>query len=139
MAVYVLDTSAIFAALKQEPDYERVKDLLESAEKDPETRLLVPFMALMEMQYGLMREMSSEDVMFWTDVVRAWPVDVKESTPDWGIRAAHIKSNARVSLGDAWVAALALESEATLVHKDPEFESVNELKDMKLRYDRDNR
>jgi predicted nucleic acid-binding protein len=139
MTRYVLDTSAIIAALKQEPDFEKVRDLLRAAERGAETELVVPYMALMEMQYRFMRDMSEDDVQFWVDVVRAWPIGVVESTADWGKSAARIKATAHVSLGDAWIAALALDMDATLVHKDPEFESVSSLSDLRLQYDRDAR
>jgi predicted nucleic acid-binding protein len=37
-------------------------------------------------------------------------------------KAAEIKATCRLSIADAWVAASAELSKATLVHKDPEFE-----------------
>ncbi len=39
-------------------------------------------------------------------------------------KAAELKATCRVSLADAWIAASALLHGATLVHKDPEFETV---------------
>ena len=50
------------------------------------------------------------------------------------IRAASIKATHRLSLADAWIAATALELDATLVHKDPEFEKLLELKEERLPY-----
>ena len=44
MALYVLDTSAVIAALREEPEYEKVQDLLRAADTDDETQVMVPFM-----------------------------------------------------------------------------------------------
>ena len=53
---------------------------------------------------------------------------VVESDPDWRSAAAGVKSRGRISIADAWVASLALMRDAKLVHKDPEFDAVEELK-----------
>jgi predicted nucleic acid-binding protein len=49
-------------------------------------------------------------------------------------RAAAIKAQFPVSLADAWIAAAALELDAVLVHKDPEFEQVAGLRQEQLPY-----
>jgi len=138
MADYVLDTSAILAAFRGEPGNEEVNRVLRVAEAG-ETRVYVPFIALMEVEYQFLREMSEEDTEYWLGVALNWPIRVMESTPEWRHRAALVKAPGKVSLADAWVAALALELDAELVHKDPEFDAVDGLKAVKLPYDRDNR
>jgi predicted nucleic acid-binding protein len=60
-----------------------------------------------------------------------------ESLTLHGECGARIKAWGRISLADAWVAALALLNDAELVHKDPEFDSVLGLRALKLPYDRD--
>jgi len=47
-----------------------------------------------------------------------------QKTSSLGIFAAKLKANYRISVADAWIAALAKERNATLVHKDPEFEQI---------------
>jgi len=49
-------------------------------------------------------------------------------------RAAEIKASVPLSFADAWIAASALELDAVLVHKDPEFEQVEGLKQERLPY-----
>lgn len=44
-----------------------------------------------------------------------------------GEQAAEIKAYHPLSLADAWIAALALNRSAVLVHKDPEFEALSGL------------
>jgi predicted nucleic acid-binding protein len=57
-----------------------------------------------------------------------------ESSPEWGREAARIKSRVSLSIADAWNAALAVMLGAELVHKDPEFDHVPELKHRRLPY-----
>ncbi len=135
MTDYVLDTSAILTALFGEPGIERVEELLRRAEEHPdEDHVYVPFIALMEVEYQLLRDMPEDEVAKWLNVVQAWPVEIAESDPEWRHESASIKRGGKVSLADAWVAALAVRTRAGLVHKDPEFEKVPGLSDVRLPY-----
>ena len=136
MADYVLDTSAILAGFRGEAGHEDVERVLRAAEADGDTRVYVPFIALMEVEYQFLREMSADDTEYWMGVALNWPIHVVESTPEWRHEAAVVKARGRVSLTDAWIAALALTLDAELIHKDPEFDSVDGLKAQRLPYDR---
>ena len=135
--VYVLDTSAILASFKGERGFETVKAILREAERGQGTIVYVPFIAMMEVEYQFLREMSEDDVDYWLNVALNWPVELVESNPEWRHAAAQVKAPGKISLADAWVASLALLNDAELVHKDPEFEDVPNLKHLKLPYDRD--
>lgn len=54
----------------------------------------------------------------------ALPVLRVESTEALGRLAGRLKAEYRLSVADAWIAALASDRGAILVHKDPEFEQV---------------
>ena len=54
----------------------------------------------------------------------ALPVLRVESSEQLSQRAGKLKAAYRLSVADAWIAALAAEQDATLVHKDPEFEQI---------------
>jgi predicted nucleic acid-binding protein len=57
------------------------------------------------------------------------------STETMGIIASKIKSDYHLSVADAWIAALAKQRNAILVHKDPEFEQIeSEIQVLKLPY-----
>ena len=45
-------------------------------------------------------------------------------SPELLLRAAELTASYPLSLADAWIAASALEANAILVHKDPEFDAV---------------
>jgi predicted nucleic acid-binding protein len=129
---YVLDTSAVLAVLKAEPGYEKVAEILAEAESDAGQDLLLPFMAVMETQYRLLRDLPQEEVLAAVRLVEAWPVTVMESTPSWRQRAAEVKNRGGLSAADAWIVSLALLHDAELVHKDPEFDSVEGLRSYRL-------
>src|SRR5215207_3118456 len=95
--------------------------------------IYVPFIAMMEVQYKLMREFPQElDTRM--ALVASWPINVVESDPQWRELAAIVKAPGRISTADAWAAALALQNDAVLVHKDPEFEKVADLQELRLPY-----
>jgi predicted nucleic acid-binding protein len=125
---YVLDTSAVMAVLLGEPGAETTRDTIIGNED-----VLLPFVALMEVEYKLTRH-SRDAADKGLEAVASWPVEVVESNPPWRSEAARVKAGGNVSLADAWVAALALLKDAELVHKDPEFDSIPNLKHLRLPY-----
>jgi predicted nucleic acid-binding protein len=133
MATFVLDTSAILTVLNREDGLDTVIALLDMA-KDQQHDLYLPFMALMELEYLLMRRLSPEETMLILTMVAAWPVEIPRSTEEWRHHAAVVKSQTPLSVADAWIAALAILQHGELVHKDPEFERVPGLEMLKLPY-----
>ena len=49
-----------------------------------------------------------------------------ESSKELGLIAGRLKANNRISFADSWIAATAKSYDATLVHKDPEFDQLKE-------------
>jgi predicted nucleic acid-binding protein len=88
----------------------------------------------MEVRYKLFRDFGSDRSSTYLDILFGWPMRIVESTPEWGQVAADVKVPGKISLGDAWVAALGLIEDATVVHKDPEFDAVSDLKVFRLPY-----
>ena len=130
MRRFVLDTSAILSVLFEEDGADRVEELLSGKDSD----VFVPFIALMEAEYRLLRVMSRDEVEGVLLMVESWPVQVQESTPEWRRQAASVKAQGGLSVADSWVAALAILTDGELVHKDPEFDGVEGLKAVRLPY-----
>ena len=126
LTVYVLDTSAWLTLIEDEPGADTVQSLLEAAQAGGAI-LLTSFMSYMEVYYITRQERGVEEAQTRIDLMTALPVLRIESSARLSVRAAEIKATRRVSVADAWIAALAGEHEATLVHKDPEFDLVAEL------------
>lgn len=123
---YVLDSSALLAYLTNEPGADQVGDLLEQA-KHRRCRLLVPFMVFMETCYRIWQLEGEEAAKRTFADLSHLPiqrVDVEDRSL-W--LACEMKAVHRLSVGDAWVLAIALAHKAILVHKDPDFEPVGHL------------
>lgn len=128
---YVLDTSAILAVVLGESSGRAVVELLRQARQGKKS-IALPFMALMEAEYKLLRKFRREEVRSSLATVRGWPAEVVESNENWRHEAARLKAGGGLSLADAWMAALALLGDAELVHKDPEFDRIAGLRSVKL-------
>lgn len=99
-----------------------------------EELVLLPFMTIMEVDYVLRRVLPVPEVEHHVAALREWPVTIVESNPEWCRKAALVKSRGGLSVADAWIASLALLHDAELVHKDPEFDSVEGLRSYRLPY-----
>lgn len=123
VAVYVLDTSAWLTLIEDESGADTVQDLIENADAD-RILLLTSFMSYMEVYYITLQEHDEAEAMLRIELMASLPVFRIESSATLGNMAAEIKANFRLSVADAWIAALAKEHDAILIHKDPEFEQV---------------
>jgi len=123
MKCYVLDTSAILTLRDNEPGAEQVSDLLYSAERG-KVKVLLSFISLMEVLYRVWKDEGKLEGKLAYEQVQSLPLTIMHENPLSLEKAAAVKATERLSLADAWIAATAIMEEATLVHKDPEFESL---------------
>ena len=132
--LYVLDTSALFTLIEDEAGAEQVQDLLEQAKRG-EVQVLVSFMSFMEVYYISLQERGQEEAQERVKLLAALPMVRVESSESLGVQAGAFKAAHRLSVADAWIAALAQERDAMLVHQDPEFEQLESaVKVVKLPY-----
>lgn len=123
VSIYVFDTSAWLTLIGDEAGADTVQELLEKV-RAGEVIVLASFMSFMEVYYITLQERDTEEAQARVRLMAALPILRVESTQSLGILAAELKAAHRLSVADAWIAALAKERGATLVHKDPEFEQV---------------
>lgn len=144
MTDYVLDTSALITILGREPGVETILEILDAA-SDPAdrsvdtapsevTRVFLPFMALMELEYLSRQRLGDEEARRVCDLVKAWPVELVESSEEWRREAARIKASFPLSVADAWISSLATMMDAELAHKDPEYDAITGLRSLRLPY-----
>jgi predicted nucleic acid-binding protein len=88
----------------------------------------------MELEYLSLRRRSQEETQKALTLVEAWPVEIRDSTEAWRHLATRVKASVPVSAADAWICSLALLVDAELVHKDPEYDTVPDLKRLPLPY-----
>ena len=131
---YVFDTSAWLTLIEDEAGADVVESLLEKANAGS-VEILVSFMSFMEVFYITLQERDIEEAQTRLSLMASLPIARAESTVSLSISAARLKAKHRMSVADTWIAALAQEKGATLVHKDPEFEQIEDALEMlKLPY-----
>lgn len=116
---YILDTSAWFALIEDEDGADTVAGLLEAA-RQGEVVVFTSFMSFMEVFYITLQERDRAEAEERVRLMAELSAVRVESTSPLGTLAAEIKAGHRLSVADAWIAALAKERGAALVHKDPE-------------------
>ena len=121
--IYVLDTSAWFTLIEDEAGAERAQELLEQARASTVV-VLVSFMSFMEVYYVTLQERGPAEAQTRVDLMAASAGLRVDSTEALSVLAGELKAKHRLSVADAWIAALAQERDAVLVHKDPEFEQI---------------
>jgi predicted nucleic acid-binding protein len=133
MSGYLLDTSALLTLRGDEAGAERVAELLREASTG-KTECHGCFITLMEVLYRVWKNEGEAAGRAAYAACLKLPINWLHESPALLERAASIKATHPLSLADAWIAASALELGATLVHKDPEFESLPGLIDERLPY-----
>ena len=116
---YVLDTSAILTLIEDEAGAERVEHVLNHEQ------VILPWIVLLEAYYVSQQERGQGEadrryaLLKQLTVTILWEID--EPTL---LTAARLKAAHHLSLADAVIAATAIRQNATLLHKDPEFETL---------------
>ncbi len=116
---YLLDTSALLTLIEDEAGADRIEHLLTH---EP---VILPWPVLLEAYYITQQERGQAEADRRYALIRQLPVtilwDMDEPTL---LTAARLKAAYRISLADALIAAFAIQHDAILVHKDPEFEAL---------------
>ena len=128
MAFLVLDSFALLTYLRDENGAESLQTLFEKASRK-DAPLLMTEVNYAEVKYIVLRK-DGRDA--WKSVERSLgslPIEFVPTTRALADTAANFKANHRISLADAFAAALAKEKKSELVTGDPEFEALeNEVK-----------
>ena len=122
MPAFCHDTSAILTLRDDEPGAERVAIHLEGP--DP---CFACFITRMEVLYRVWKDEGERSGRLAYEQLQSLPIQWVDQTEPLLLEASRIKALHRLSVADAWIAAAALLSRATLLHQDPEFEAITEL------------
>ena len=117
-----LDTSAILTLRDDEPGAERVARLLEGP--DP---CFACFITRMEVLYRVWKDEAETRGRLAYEQLQSLPIQWVDQTKPLLLEASRIKASHSLSVANAWIAAAALSSRATLVQKDPECEVTTPL------------
>ena len=124
MSRYLLDTSALLTLRDDEPGADRVAALLSQARTE-QVRCLGCFISLMEVFYRVWRDEGETAGRLAYEQCLVLPIHWIHESPELLIKAAQTKAAYPLALADAWIAACAILENAILIHKDPEFQSVD--------------
>ena len=127
---FLLDTSALVAFLENEAGADRVEEILKTKS------LIIPFVALLEIYYITLKGKGQEFAEKRYAMLKSLPAEfVWEIDEPILLDAGRFKGRHNLSLADAIIAAMAKKHEAVLIHKDPEYEQLdNEVKQLPLPY-----
>lgn len=123
-SVMVLDTSAWFTLAEAEAGADKVESYLAEAWMG-RVAAHASFVSLTELEYIRTREQGPESAAELIAFVKKQPVTWHHSDDALCSAAAKLKAAHRISFADSFVAALAQRLGATLVHKDPELNTLN--------------
>jgi len=122
--VYIFDTSALLAFIEDEDGADFAEDLLIKAEQN-EVIIFIAFVSLTEVMYITLQEKDEATAQARVDLIKSLSCIIEESSESLNFTAARLKAKNRISLADAYIAALCQEQNGILVHKDPEFDNLS--------------
>lgn len=130
--LFLPDTSAILTMMDNEEGAEVVENILRTKE------IVLPAIVLLEVYYTTIQHKNIEVAELRYATARSIKAShVAELSEPLLLKAGELKANFRISLADSIIAACAFVYDATLVHKDPEFEALEMIDQVKLPYKRD--
>lgn len=116
---YLLDSSALLTLIEDEPGADRVEEILMSR------ACLIPWLALLEVHYITQQELGIDEADRRLALLEHLPAEILWQADGTVLRAAaNFKAMHRISLADAVMAAFAKARGAVLLHKDPEYQSL---------------
>ena len=120
MPAKVLDSFALIAYFRDEPGAETMENMLVTASKK-DTPLHMTDVNYAEVKYSIVKKVGAEA---WEDaakILQGLPIDFHSTSRALADVAADLKARFKMSLADAFAAALAMEKKAELVTGDAEF------------------
>lgn len=118
---YVLDSSALLTLIENEEGASRVESILQVE------KVVLPCLVLLEVHYITRQERGQGEADRRYALLKQLPCEILWQLDEPTLlTASRFKAGHRLSLADAIIAAVAQRQQATLVHKDPEYEGLSE-------------
>lgn len=127
----VLDSHALLAYFRGEESGLKVRDLLDKA-ASADRPLHMSDVNYAEVKYTLLKKDGTDAWEQAAEVLKSLPIDFHSTDRALADTAADFKARFRISLADAFAAALAKEKKADLVTGDPEFKPLE--KEIKINW-----
>ena len=123
MPARVLDSFALIAYFRDEAGAEAVESLLVAAGKK-DAPLHMTDVNYAEVKYSIVKKDGAEAWAEAAKILQGLPIDFHSTNRALADTAADFKARFKISLADAFAAALAKEKKADLVTGDPEFKAL---------------
>ena len=123
MPAKVLDSFALIAYFRDEPGAEAVENLLVTAGKK-DTPVHMTDVNYAEVKYSIVKKDGAEAWAEAAKILQGLPIDFHSTTRAMADTAADFKARFKMSLADAFAAALAKEKKAELITGDMEFKAL---------------
>jgi len=120
MPAKVLDSFALIAYFRDEPGAEAIEQLLVSASKK-DSPVHMTDVNYAEVKYSIVKKHGTTAWAEAARVLAGLPIDFHSTSRELADTAADFKARYKLSLADAFAAALAKQEKAELVTGDPEF------------------
>jgi ribonuclease VapC len=131
MSAKVLDSFALVAYFRDEPGAEAVENLLVVAGRK-DSPLHMTDVNYAEVKYSIVRKDGAEAWAEAAKILQGLPIDFHPTTRALADTVADFKARFKLSLADAFAAALAKEKKTELVTGDPEFKALE--KEIKINW-----
>ncbi len=128
-----LDSSAVLALFLSEPGCDAVRTLLAEAGKGRRDVRLAQI-SLSEIAHSVCRDYDEATAREDIRLFRELPVRIEVATDEQWLEAGLLRTSVKLSTADSIIAIQAMEADAELVHKDPDFEAVAGLRQRPLPY-----
>lgn len=119
----VLDSFALIAYFRDEPGAEGMEKLLVTAGRK-DIPLHMTEVNYAEVKYSIVKKDGAEAWEEAAKILQGLPIDFHSTNRSMADTAADFKARFKISLADAFAAALAKEKKAELVTGDPEFKAL---------------
>ncbi|MCI0554186.1 MAG: PIN domain-containing protein [Anaerolineae bacterium] len=124
---FVLDTSALMAFIEKEEGAERVREIL------LKKSTIIHWLSIMETVYISQRELGEEEALTRYALLKKLNAKIIwDADEALLLNAARIKSTHSLSLADSVIAAITAQYKAILIHKDPEYEPLQDVLEMEI-------
>jgi predicted nucleic acid-binding protein len=134
MSNYVLDTSALLAYIENEEGADEVETLFVNA-LDSTIEIFISTVTCIEIFYISLQEQGDVVAANRLKLIENLPLTQEPLNQQLTKIVGEIKASKAMSFADSCIAGLAKFKNAVLVHKDPEFEQIEEdVKQFKLKY-----
>ncbi len=134
MTQYILDTSALITYIENEEGNDQIESLLLQA-LEQQIRLLISVVSTIEVFYISLQEQGQEVALERLKLIQTLPLEQVDVDSSFIQIIGELKATKSLSFADCCIAGLAKSVDAILIHKDPEFEQIeDEVQQLKLPY-----